>query len=181
MSTVTHLEMAELEQSLEEIRRSPKDEGSLTLIVRRPRSGEREVIEAGELSVAEGLVGDNWSTRSPDAALEPERQLTIMNARVAGLLAQDEDRWELFGDQLYIDLELSETNLPVGTRLAMGEAIIEVTPIDHTGCKKFAERFGVDAVKFVSTPVGKELRLRGMYAKVVQPGPIRAGDRVRRL
>ena len=181
MSTVTHLEMAELEQSLEEIRRSPKKEGRLALIVRRPRSGEREVIEAGELSVAEGLVGDNWSTRSPGAALEPERQLTIMNARVAGLLAQDEDRWELFGDQLYIDLELSETNLPVGTRLAMGEAIIEVTPIDHTGCKKFAERFGVDAVKFVSTPVGKELRLRGMYAKVVQPGLIQAGDRVRKL
>ncbi|MXY92563.1 MAG: MOSC domain-containing protein [Caldilineaceae bacterium SB0664_bin_27] len=181
MSTITHLEMAELEQNLEEIRRSPKSEGKLALIVRRPRSGKREVIEAGELSVAEGLVGDNWSTRSPDAALEPERQLTIMNARVAGLLAQDEDRWELFGDQLYIDLELSETNLPVGTRLAMGEAIIEVTPIDHTGCKKFAERFGVDAVKFVSTPVGKELRLRGMYAKVVQPGPIRAGDKVRRL
>ncbi|MYC93901.1 MAG: MOSC domain-containing protein [Caldilineaceae bacterium SB0661_bin_32] len=181
MSTVTHLEMAELEKNLEEIRRSPQEEGRLALIVRRPRSGEREVIEAGELSVAEGLVGDNWSTRSPDAALEPERQLTIMNARVAGLLAQDEERWELFGDQLYIDLELSEANLPVGTRLAMGEAVIEVTPVDHTGCKKFAERFGVDAVKFVSTQVGKELRLRGMYAKVVQPGPIRAGDTVRKL
>ncbi len=181
MSAVTHMKMAELEQNLDEIRRSPKEEGELTLIVRRPRSGEREVIEAGELSVAQGLVGDNWSTRTPDASLEPERQLTIMNARVAGLLAQDEERWDLFGDQLYIDLELSEANLPVGTRLAMGEAVIEVTPVDHTGCKKFAERFGVDAVKFVSTQVGKELRLRGMYAKVVQPGPIRAGDTVRKL
>ncbi len=181
MSTVTHLGMAELEQSLDEIRRSPKEEGELALIVRRPRSGEREVVEAGELSVAEGLVGDNWSTRTPDVPLEPERQLTIMNARVAGLLAQDEGRWELFGDQLYIDLELSEANLPVGTRLAMGEAVIEVTPVDHTGCKKFAERFGVDAVKFVSTSMGKEMRLRGMYAKVVEPGSIRAGDAVRKL
>jgi len=181
MSTVTHLKMAELEQKLEEIRRSPKSEGRLALIVRRPRSGEREVVEAGELTVAEGLVGDNWSTRTPDVPLDPERQLTIMNSRVAGLLAQDEDRWELFGDQLYIDIELSEANLPVGTRLAMGGAVIEVTPVDHTGCKKFAERFGVDAVKFVSTAVGKEMRLRGMYAKVVQPGAIRAGDRVRKL
>ncbi|MDE0311112.1 MAG: hypothetical protein OXI52_02520 [Caldilineaceae bacterium] len=181
MSTVTHLKMVELEQNLEEIRRSPKSEGWLALIVRRPRSGEREVVEAGELTVAEGLVGDNWSTRTPDVPLDPERQLTIMNSRVAGLLAQDEDRWELFGDQLYIDIELSEANLPVGTRLAMGGAVIEVTPVDHTGCKKFAERFGVDAVKFVSTAVGKEMRLRGMYAKVVQPGAIRAGDRVRKL
>lgn len=181
MSTVTHLQMAELEQNLDEIRDSPKEEGKLALIVRRPQSGEREVIEAGELTVAEGLAGDNWSTRTPDVPLEPERQLTIMNSRVAGLLAQDEERWELFGDQLYIDLELSEANLPVGTRLAMGGAVIEVTPVDHTGCKKFAERFGVDAVKFVSTAVGKEMRLRGMYAKVVQPGAIRAGDRVRKL
>ncbi|MCY3993853.1 MAG: hypothetical protein OXF50_21705 [Caldilineaceae bacterium] len=181
MSTVTHLKMVELEQNLEEIRRSPKSEGRLALIVRRPRSGEREVVEAGELTVAEGLVGDNWCTRTPGVPLDPERQLTIMNSRVAGLLAQDEDRWELFGDQLYIDIELSEANLPVGTRLAMGGAVIEVTPVDHTGCKKFAERFGVDAVKFVSTAVGKEMRLRGMYAKVVQPGAIRAGDRVRKL
>lgn len=181
MATVTHLNMAELEGNLEDIKSSPKEEGQLTLIVKRPQSGEREVVEEGELSVAEGLVGDNWSTRTPGVPLEPERQLTIMNARVAGLLAQDPDRWQLFGDQLYMDLELSETNLPVGTRIALGEAVIEVTPIDHTGCKKFAERFGVDAVKFVSTPVGKALRLRGMYAKVVQPGAIRAGDRVRKL
>ena len=181
MSAITHLTMAELDQNLDDIRRSPKSEGRLRLIVRRPRSGEREVVEEAELTVAEGLAGDNWSTRNPGVPLEPERQLTIMNARVAGLLAQDEDRWELFGDQLYIDLELSESNLPNGTRLALGGAVIEVTPIDHTGCKKFAERFGVDAVKFVSTPHGKELRLRGMYAKVVQPGPIRAGDMVRKL
>ena len=181
MSTITHLTIAELEENLGDIRRSPRSEGTLKLIVRRPRSGEREVVEEAELTVAEGLAGDNWSTRTPGVALEPERQLTIMNARVAGLLAQDEDRWQLFGDQLYIDLELSETNLPAGTRLALGGSVIEVTPVDHTGCKKFAERFGVDAVKFVSTPVGKALRLRGMYAKVVRPGPIRAGDTVRKL
>lgn len=181
MSNVTHLKMAELEQNLDEIRSSPRTEGRLALIVRRPRSGEREVVNEAELTVAEGLVGDNWSTRNPGVPLEPERQLTIMNARVAGLLAQDADRWQLFGDQLYIDFELSEVNLPPGARLALGGAVIEVTPIDHTGCKKFAERFGVDAVKFVSTPEGKELRLRGMYAKVVQPGPIRAGDMVRKL
>ena len=181
MTTDTHLSMAEMERNLEGIRRSPRSEGRLSLIVRRPRSGEREVVANAELSIEEGLVGDNWSTRNPGAPLDSERQLTIMNARVAGLLAQDESRWQLFGDQLYIDLELSEENLPSGTRLALGGAVIEVTPPDHTGCKKFAERFGVDAVKFVSSQVGKELRLRGIYAKVVQPGPIRAGDAVRRL
>ncbi len=181
MSKATHMELAELEQNLDEIRRSPKSEGKLALIVKRPRSGEREVIEDGELTVAEGLVGDNWSTRKPDAPPSPDTQLTIMNARVAGAISQDDRRWELFGDQLYMDFELSETNLPVGTRLALGDAVIEVTPVDHTGCKKFAERFGVDAVKFVSTPEGKALRLRGMYAKVVQPGAIRAGDKVRKL
>ena len=181
MSTVTHLSMAEMEQNLDEIRHSPRGEGRLSLIVRRPRSGEREVIGEAELSVDEGLVGDNWSKRNPGVPLEPERQLTIMNSRVAGLLAQDEGRWQLFGDQLYIDLELSEANLPSGTRLALGGAVIEVTAVEHTGCKRFAERFGVDAVKFVSSPVGKELRLRGIYAKVVQTGLIRAGDAVRKL
>ena len=181
MSTETHLTMEELEENLDELRLSPRDKGSLRMIVRRPRSGEREVIEEGSLSVEEGLSGDNWSRRNPGAPLDVDRQLTIMNARVAGLLAQQEDRWHLFGDQLYIDLELSEENLPTGTRLALGGAVIEVTSIDHTGCKKFAERFGVDAVKFVSAPPGKELRLRGIYAKVVQPGPIRVGDLARKL
>lgn len=181
MSETTHLTMAEMERNLDEIRRSPSEEGSLDLIVRRPRSGEREILPKAELSVAEGLAGDNWSTRKPDAHLEPERQLTIMNARVAGLLAQGAARWQLFGDQLYIDLDLSEENLPNGTQLALGAAVIEITPIEHTGCKKFAERFGVDAVKFVSSAVGKELRLRGIYAKVVQPGEIRAGDAVRKI
>lgn len=181
MSTVTHLTMAQLERNLDEIRRSPKEQGKLALIVRRPRSGEREVIETGELTVAEGLAGDNWSTRTPDLPLDPDRQLTIVNARVAGLLAQDPERWQLFGDQLYVDLELSQENLPSGTRLSLGGAVIEVTPVDHTGCKGFAQRFGVDAVKFVSTPSGKSLRLRGIYARVVQPGTIRAGDAVRKL
>ena len=181
MSTLTHLTLAEMEENLEEIRSSPKQEGKLDLIVRRPRAEEREVIEEAELSIAEGIVGDNWSKRNPGVTPEPERQLTIMNARVAALLAQDQERRQFFGDQLYIDLDLSPQNLPTGTRLAMGGAVIEVAAVEHTGCKKFAERFGVDAVKFVSSPVGKELRLRGIYAKVVQPGPIRAGDTVRKL
>lgn len=181
MSVQTHMDMTDLESSLDLIRRSPKKEGKLALIVRRPQAGEREVVEAGELTVAEGLVGDNWSTRTPDAPPSSDTQLTIMNARVAGAISQDDGRWKLFGDQLYIDFEISEENLPVGARLALGTAIIEVTSVEHTGCKKFAERFGVDAVKFVSTPEGKALRLRGMYAKVVQPGTIQVGDAVRLL
>jgi hypothetical protein len=160
-----YLTMAELEAGLDEIRNSPTDEGVLELIVRRPKVGEREVLEEAELHLARGLVGDNWSerpsSRTPDGSPHPDMQLNVMNARTVALLAQHKDRWALAGDQLFIDLDLSPSNLPPGTRLALGSAVIEVTHQPHTGCKKFLERFGLDALKFVSSPVGKELNLRG--------------------
>jgi hypothetical protein len=137
------------------------------------------------LDVAAGLVGDNWavrgSTRTADGSSHPDMQLNIMNARVIDLVAQDRARWPLAGDQLYIDLDLSADNLPPGTRLALGSAVIEVTPEPHTGCQKFVSRFGLDAMKFVNSPTRKELRLRGINARVVQPGVIRVGDVVRKL
>jgi MOSC domain-containing protein YiiM len=108
-------------------------------------------------------------------------QLNIMNSRVIALLAQDKDRWPLAGDQLFIDMDLSAENLPPGTRLALGSAMIEVTDQPHTGCKKFMERFGLDAMKFVNSPVGKQLHLRGINAKVVQPGLIQVGDVVKKI
>jgi MOSC domain-containing protein YiiM len=108
-------------------------------------------------------------------------QLNLINARLIALLAQDKARWPLAGDQLYVDLDLSEENLPPGTRLTIGAAVIEVTDQPHTGCKKFAARFGADAVKFVNSPEGKALHLRGINAKVVQGGTIRAGDTVRKI
>jgi hypothetical protein len=182
---VKHLTMEELEAGLDDIRRSPKDQGALELIVRRPRVGERESLAEGELDVAKGLVGDTWSTRgsrrSKDGLAHPEMQINIMNARVIALVAQERERWHLAGDQLFVDLDLSGENLPPGTRLAVGSAVIEVTPEPHTGCEKFVSRFGVDAMKFVNSPLGRQLNLRGINAKVVQPGVIRVNDLAKKL
>ena len=185
ISEMKHLTMAELEAGLDEIYQSPADEGLLQLIVRRPRVDAREVLEEGELHTSEGLVGDSWklrsSSRTPDGSAHPDMQLNIMNARVIALVAQDEDRWQLAGDQLFIDLDLSAENLPTGTLLAVGSAVIQVSPQPHTGCQKFVARFGLDAVKFVNSDVGKELHLRGINAKVIQSGTIRVGDLVRKI
>lgn len=185
MTGIKQLTMAELEAGLENITRSPKDEGVLEMIVRRPRTNEREVLETGELDVAEGLVGDNWTTRgssrTADGSAHPDQQLTVMNSRVIALVAQSKERWQLAGDQLFIDLDLSAENLPPGTRLAIGSAIIEVTPPPHTGCQKFVARYGVDAVKFVNSPLGRQLHLRGINARVVRSGLIRVGDRVKKV
>jgi hypothetical protein len=185
ITEITHLTMIELEAGLEHIRQSPKDEGLLRLIVRRPRVDEREVLQEGELHPSHGLVGDSWitrgSSRTPDGASHPDMQLNIMNARVIALVAGEQDRWQLAGDQLYIDMDLSDENLPAGTQLSLGSAVIEVSPQPHTGCQKFVSRFGRDAVKFVNSPLGKELHLRGINAKVVQAGVIRVGDVARKI
>jgi len=177
--------MAELEAGLDAIRQSPKDEGVIALIVRRPKVDAREVLEEGELDLVEGLVGDTWkvraSSRTPDGAAHPDMQLNVMNARVIALLAREKDRWPLAGDQLFIDMDVSSENLPPGTRLALGSAVIEVTNQPHTGCKKFEARFGLDALKFVNSPFGRQLQLRGFNAKVTQPGVIRVGDFVKKI
>lgn len=182
---VKHLSWDELAAGLTEIQKSPRDEGVLQLIVRRPALEQREILMEGQLERAVGLVGDSWSrrgsSRTPDGSPHPEMQLNIMNARVIALLAQRKDRWPLAGDQLYIDLDLSADNLPAGTRLALGSAVIEVTSEPHTGCSKFAEHFGPQATRFVNSTDGKALRLRGINAKVVQPGTIRVGDLARKL
>jgi len=184
--TITHLTTEELQAGLEHIRQSPKNAGSLEAIVRRPAVDLRETLTESRLSPAEGLEGDTWqtrpSTRTPDHSAHPDMQLTLMNARVIHLIAQDKERWPLAGDQLYIDLDLSVENLPPGTRLAFGEtAVVEITSQLHTGCNKFAARFGDDAWKWVNSPVGKQLRLRGVNTRVLQPGTIRVGDSVRVL
>jgi len=179
------LTTAELEAGLDAVRQSPKDEGVIALIVRRPQVDAREVLEEGELDLVEGLVGDTWkvraSNRTPEGSPHPDMQLNVMNARVIALVAREKDRWPLAGDQLFIDMDVSQENLPPGTRLALGSAVIEVTDQPHTGCKKFAARFGLDALKLVNSPVGKQLQLRGVNAKVAQSGVIRVGDLVKKL
>jgi MOSC domain-containing protein YiiM len=160
---------------LARIRQAPSDEGAVRLIVRRPRVGDREVVGEAQLDPATGLVGDSWHMRrGPD----PEMQLTIMNARVTELVAGDTERWPLAGDQLYVDFDLSLANLPAGTRLAIGTAVVEVTAPPHTGCRKFVSGFGLDAMQFVNSATGRQLNLRGINAKVVQAGTVRVGDRV---
>lgn len=179
-----HLTLEELEAGLPEIRQSPRDEGVLNLIVRRPEIGKRETMKEAQLDIVEGVVGDTWRTRgsskTPDGAAHPEMQLNIMNSRVIALLAQDRERWQLSGDQLFVDMDLTDANLPPGIKLEIGSAVIEVTAVPHTGCGKFVSRFGADAVKFVNSALGKQLRLRGINAKVIQSGVIRVGDIVRK-
>ncbi|HEY0429687.1 MAG TPA: hypothetical protein VGC76_18035 [Pyrinomonadaceae bacterium] len=180
-----HLTTEQLEAGLEEILESPKDNGVLRLIVRRPKENEREVLETGELDLNVGLIGDNWKIRgsssTADGASNPEKQLNIMNSRAAALVAQNENRWKLAGDQLFVDFDLSDENLPAGTHLAIGSAIVEITPAPHNGCKKFVARFGLDAMKFVNSPVGKKFHLRGVNARVVRPGTIKKGDLVKKI
>jgi MOSC domain len=170
-----------LAAGLEDVRASPSDRGVVELVVRRPAVGRREILASGVLDVDAGLVGDTWpvrpSRRTPDRSPHPEMQLNVMNARVAALLAGPaRERWALAGDQLYVDLDLSEANLPAGTRLAVGSAVIAVTAQPHLGCVKFAARFGREAMRFVNTADGRALRLRGMNARVVTGGTVRPGD-----
>ena len=185
MLNVHHLSFEELEAGLDDVRRSPKDNGSLRMIVRRPAEDEREVLQEGILTLEEGLAGDTWknrySRRTPDGSANPDAQVTIMNARAVALLAQSEERWPLAGDQLFVDMELSDENLPAGTRLAIGSAVVEVTAVPHTGCDKFAARYGTAATKFVNSNEGKRLHLRGINTKVVQAGTIHVGDVVRKV
>jgi len=171
------LTLAELEAGLDVIRASPRDVGTVEMIVRRPRSGEREVVASARLDPSAGLVGDRWGAVTPPHG----EQLTVMNSRTIALLAQDRARWPLAGDQLYVDLDLSLVNLPAGTRLAVGDAVIEVSAEPHTPCRKFRARYGLDALRFVGSKVGQELQLRGINARIVAAGDARVGDTIRKL
>jgi MOSC domain-containing protein YiiM len=178
--TMQHLEYQHLEASLDHIRDSPPDRGVVVLVVRRPEVGVRELPAEAMLDPAAGLVGDNWLARgsksTPDGSADPQRQVTVMNARVAELVAGGTDRMPLAGDQLYVDFDISVHNLPAGSLLAVGEAMLEVSDVPHLGCAKFVERFGADAMRFVNSRVGRQLRLRGMNCTVLQGGIVRRGD-----
>ncbi|MEU4621881.1 MOSC domain-containing protein [Actinoplanes sp. NPDC023801] len=184
---VRHRSLTEIRQGLDLVRQSPRGAGTLELAVRRPSAGAREVLARAELDREYGLVGDSWSrrpsSRTPDNTPHPDMQLNVINSRFAELIAgPDPEAWALAGDQLYVDLDLSFDALPAGSRLAIGEqAVIEVTEQPHTGCAKFAARYGRDAHKFVWTAEAKELRLRGLNARVIAGGTIAPGDTVRQI
>jgi MOSC domain-containing protein YiiM len=164
---------------LDRVREAPADEGTVELIVRRPAVGEREVLEHGELDAGLGLVGDSWSQRG--SRPNPKSQVTVMSARAAALIAGEREQWPLAGDQLYVDLDLGPANLPPGTRLSVGSAVLEVTDQPHLGCGKFTQRFGEEAREFVNRPEGVALNLRGLNTRVVEGGAVRQGDTVRKL
>ena len=174
---------AELEAGLDHLRAAPKGEGVVELIVRRPTVDERETVDEAELDLEDGLVGDSWRARgrSGGRPANENAQITVTNARSAALVAGDRERWPLAGDQLFVDFDLSGEHIPPGTQLAVGTAVIEVTDDPHTGCKKFSERFGLEALKFVNSSEGRALNLRGINTRVVQPGTVRVGDAIRKL
>jgi hypothetical protein len=177
-----HFDLTTLEAGLDQIRASPKDAGRVELISRRPQTEQREVIDEALLDTEQGLVGDNWLTRgstsTPDGSAHPDMQLTLMNVRSATLIAGAPERRQLAGDQFFVDFDLSIENLPPGSRLTLGEATIEITEIPHRGCGKFSARFGVDALKFVNSAVGRELNLRGVNARIIEGGVVCRGDAI---
>ena len=179
-----HLSYVEVEAGLDDVRAAPRDVGVVELIVRRPAVDEREVVDEAELDPEHGLVGDNWLARGRSGGRKPANpavQVTLTSARAIDLVAGSRDRWPLAGDQLYVDFDLSREHVPPGTRLAVGTAVLEVSPDPHTGCKKFAARFGLEALRFFDTDEGLALNLRGINARVVQPGTVRTGDAVTKL
>lgn len=171
------LTFADLEAGWRDTEQSPQDMGTVEMIVRRPKPEAREELECATFSAEAGLAGDDWLRRSAD----PDAQITMMNSRLINLLAGDKSRWALSGDQLFVDLDISQDNLPAGARLQIGEVVMEVSPLPHTGCTKFARRFGGAARKWVMTDEGQLARRRGIYTKVIVDGEIRVGDRIQKL
>lgn len=172
-----HRSTDELNGHLDEILASPENNGPVEMIVRRPAPGGREVVERASLSAASGLEGDSWSKRVADGEQNRSAQLTLMNARVVDAVAGSRERWPLAGDQIYVDLDLSKENLPAGTRLRLGGAVIEISEVPHTGCAKFASRYGKEALRFVNVGVGREHRFRGVNAFVVEDGELSVGEK----
>lgn len=181
----SHLTRDELQAGLPHILASPQDDGLLEAIVIRPEHGVRQELQSCEISLAGGTHGDHWakgcSKTTENGKPHPDVQICIMNSRCIAHIAQARERWALAGDNLFMDLDLSPENLPVGQRLRIGTAVIEITDTVHAGCASFAERYGQSAVVFVNARKGSALRLRGVYARVVVDGLVSAGDRVAKV
>jgi MOSC domain-containing protein YiiM len=171
--------------SVADVQAAPRDGGRLEWIVRRPAVDEREIVQDAELDPEVGLVGDSWLARgnrgTADGSADTDNQITLVNVRVLRAIEPDPDRWPLAGDQLYVDLDLSIEALPVGSRLAIGTAVLEVTDKPHTGCAKYSARFGSEALRWINSPVGRAHRMRGMNTRIVVGGTVRTGDVINRV
>jgi len=182
---VKHITMEQLQAGLVDVGQSPKDKGTVAMIVARPDVDERLTPDSAEFDVSEGLLGDNWrllgSSMTDDGSAHPDMQIAIINKRFVELIAGERDRWPLAGDQLVLDLDITHENLQTGQQLAIGSTVLEITEVPHKGCKKFAERFGKDVITFVTSDVGMNWRARGIYAKVVRAGTINVGDSVSKI
>ncbi len=170
-----HRSLAELEASLCALPELAKDSGRLALIVRRPADGIRETPERVRLTPEDGLPGDAWGRSS---SRKIEAQLAVMRRDVAEFIANGQPL-TTFGDSLFVDFDISATNLPTGTRLRVGEAVVEVTPMPHNGCAKFKARFGQDALVFVNAKPTRHLNLRGIYWTVIEAGEVSVGAEIR--
>ncbi len=170
------------EARLPDVQAAPADNGRVELIVRRPATEEREILAEAQLDLEGGLVGDRWAVRDREnTPVYLDAQLTVISTRVLSVIEPDRGRWPLAGDQLYVDLDLSEANLPAGSRLAVGTSVIEISETPHTGCAKFSSRFGSDALRWINSPIGRAHRMRGLNARIVEPGTVRTGDAIRKL
>lgn len=182
---IEHPTIDTLETGLTDIENSPKDNGSIEMIVVRPQKKHRATLQECELSSKGGVEGDHWAKGCwkslPDGRPDPDVQVTIMNSRCLELISASKSQWPLAGDNFIADMDLSVDNLQPGQKLSIGTAIIQITSVPHTGCNQFKERFGLDSLKFISSKRGKELRLRGIYAKVVQDGSVKVGDRLKKI
>ncbi len=177
-----HLTRAELQAGLPHILASPADDGVLEAIVVRPASGLREEPQSCDISAAGGVRGDHWAQgcwlSTDDGDPHPDVQICIMNARCIAHIAGSRERWALAGDNLFVDFDIRPENLPPGQRLRIGTAVIEITAVKHAACKSFVERYGQSAAVFVNARKGMSLRLRGVYARVIEDGRVTVGDRV---
>ena len=182
---VNHVSFAECEQALDHINRAPLDEAEIDCLCARPDFGTRAFPDKLILTVDHGILGERW-THSPWLTLpngdpDPRIQVSILSKRVMDLCWRDRERVIHPGDPFVVDMNLGEANMPVGTRLAIGTAIVEVSDKFNTACVKWRDRYGQDSLHWMNLARNRPYRLRGILCRIVQDGEVKLGDRLAKL